>query len=384
MEKKNFWPRLMLAAVVAVTFALTGAFAVAQATGAAAAAGSTGKVHGQVMDPTGAPISAGTVSFYAGGMASATAEPKYSFPVGADGNFTGDNVAPGTYTIVFRAPDTPKDKVVDQIDNVKVTAGQDTAQNIDMSRPEYVNKLSPEQRKQIEETKQKNASILKENSQIKNLNADLAKARDDDKNKNFQDAATLMQRDVAMKPDAAVLWVELGLAQRGLKQWSDCETSLAKGIQMDAAGKKPNGDLEGAANDALGECYASDNKIPESQAAYDAAAKANPQQAGMFYQNETIVMSRTGQADATVAAADKAAAADPNRPIPYYLKGQALIGKATMDPKTQKIVAPPGCQEAYQKYLELAPTGQFAPEAKQVLAEMSQTNQTTYKASKKH
>lgn len=385
MEKKNFWPRLMLAAVVAFTIALTGPFAGAQAAGtpAAGAAGATGKIHGQVMDPTGAPIPAGTVAMYQGGMASATAAPKYTFPV-TDGNFTGDNVAPGTYTIVFRAPTTPKDQVVDQIDNVKITAGQDTAQNFDMSRPEYLAKLTPEQRKQIEETKQKNAGILKENSQIKNLNADLQKARDDDKNKNFQDAATLMQKDVALKPDAAVLWVELGLAQRGLKQWSDCETSLQKGIQMDAAGKKPNPELEGAANDALGECYASDNKIPESQAAYDAAAKVNPSQAGMFYQNETIVMSRTGQTDAVVAAADKAAAADPNRPIPYYLKGQALIGKATMDPKTQKIVAPPGCQEAYEKYLQLAPTGQFAPEAKQVLAEMSQTNQTSYKASKKH
>lgn len=382
MERKNFWPRLVLAAVVTFTVALMGPFAGAQAAGAAS--GSTGKIHGQVMDPTGSPITAGNVSLYQGGMASATAEPKYTFPVDSNGNFTGDNVAPGSYTIVFRAPDTPKDKVVDQIDNVKVTAGQDTAQNIDMSRPEYVSKLSPEQRKQIEETKQKNASILKENSQIKNLNADLAKARQDDKDKNFQEAAALMQKDAALKPDAAVLWVELGLAQRGLKQWGDCETSLQKGIQLDAASKKPNGDLEGAANDALGECLASDNKIPESQAAYDAAAKANPSQAGMFYQNETIVMSRTGQSDAAVAAADKAIAADPSRPIPYYLKGQALIGKATMDPKTQKIVAPPGCQEAYQKYLELAPTGQFAPEAKQVLAEMSQTNQTSYKASKKH
>jgi hypothetical protein len=85
-----------------------------------------------------------------------------------------------------------------------------------------------------------------------------------------------------------------------------------------------------------------------------------------------------------VAAADKAIAADPKRPIPYYLKGQALIGKATLDTKTGKIDAPPGCQEAYQKYLELDPTGPFAADAKQVLTEMSQTQSTNYKASKKH
>jgi hypothetical protein len=103
----------------------------------------------------------------------------------------------------------------------------------------------------------------------------------------------------------------------------------------------------------------------------------------MYYQNETIVMQRIGQTDATVASADKAIAADPKRPIPYYLKGQALISKATVDSKTGKIVAPPGCQEAYQKYLELDPTGPFAADAKQVLTEMNQTPSSA-KASKKH
>jgi len=93
-------------------------------------------------------------------------------------------------------------------------------------------------------------------------------------------------------------------------------------------------------------------------------------------------MNQSGNPDAAAAAADKAIAADPTRPIPYYLKGQALVGKATVDPKTQKIVAPPGCVEAYQKYLELAPDGQFAPEVKAVLEGMGQTVKSSYKAKK--
>lgn len=363
MHRKNLWPRLALAALLVCALPLTMSHAAAQET--------TGKIHGHVNDPTGAALANGTVSLYPGGLASPTAQPKYTFTTDANGDYKGDNVAPGSYTIVYRNADTPKDKVIDQFDNVKVTAGNDTEQNIDMSRQEYINKLSPEQRKQIEELKQKNAGILKENAQIKNLNADLMKARQDDKDKNFADAAALMQKDANIKPDAAVLWVELGLAQRGLKQWSDAETNLQKGIQLDQASKKPNPELEGAAEDALGESLGSDNKIPESQAAYDAAAKVNPAGAGMYYGNEAIVMARVGQTDATVAAADKAIAANPNNAISYYLKGQALVSKATVDPKTQKIEAPPGCLEAYQKYLDLAPNGQFAPEAKQVIAEMS-------------
>ena len=100
----------------------------------------------------------------------------------------------------------------------------------------------------------------------------------------------------------------------------------------------------------------------------------------MFYTNETIVLSRAGQTDATIAAADKAIAADPTKAIAYYLKGQALISKATVDPKTQKIVAPPGTADAYNKYLELAPNGPMAPEAKSVLAEIGEKINTKYNA----
>jgi tetratricopeptide (TPR) repeat protein len=138
--------------------------------------------------------------------------------------------------------------------------------------------------------------------------------------------------------------------------------------------------VEAADNNALGEVYANTNKIPDATASYDAAAKLQPANAAMYYTNETIVLSRAGQTDATIAAADKAIAADPKKPIPYYLKGQALISKATVDPKTQKIVAPPGTADAYNMYLELAPTGPMAPEAKAILAEIGEKVSTKYNA----
>jgi hypothetical protein len=43
------------------------------------------------------------------------------------------------------------------------------------------------------------------------------------------------------------------------------------------------------------------------------------------------------------------------------------------------MTAPPGTAEAYNKYLELAPTGPMAPEAKAVLAEIGEKINTTYK-----
>jgi len=53
-----------------------------------------------------------------------------------------------------------------------------------------------------------------------------------------------------------------------------------------------------------------------------------------------------------------------------------------VDPKTQKMIPPPGCLEAYQKYLDLAPTGLYASEVKAILASFAQKVDTTYKAPK--
>jgi len=339
----------------------------------------TGKIHGHVQDPAGTPMKGGTVSLSTDGGKTA----KYSFKTDDSGDYKGDGIAPGTYIVIYRNPDTPPDKVVDEFNDVKITAGADVTQDFDMSRAEYIAKMTPEQRKLMEEVKAKNAEVLKENSQIKNLNADLIKARQDNKDKNYTEADSLMTRDTGAKPDAAVLWVELGIAQKGEKKYTEAATSLQKAIDLDKASKKPNPDLQSAAGDSLGEALALAGKIPEAQAAYDAAAQADPKSAGIRYGNEAIIMDRVGNIDATVAAADKAIAADPSKPIPYYLKGKALINKATVDPKTNKIVAPPGCAEAYQKYLELAPDGPFAADAKSVLTEMGTTVKSTYKAGKK-
>lgn len=366
--------RFALAILVALTFSLAASHAVAQA--------KTGSIHGTVTDPTGAPVS-GTVSLFPGGMSSPDQTPKYTFEVNAAGQYHGDNIEQGSYTVTFRQPTTEKGKVVDQFDNVQIKAGQDTLQDFDMSRPQYLAKMTPEQRKQAEEVKQKNAAILKENAKIKNLNADLETARTDDAAKNYAAAAALMQKDVGLMPDAAVLWVELGIAQKGQQDFADAINSLQKGIALDKASKKPHPEMLGSAEDALGESLASTGKYPDAQAAYDAAATDNPPGAATYYTNETIMMSRYNQTDAVVAAADKAIAAKPDGPIPYYLKGQALVSKATMDPKTQKIIAPPGCQEAYEKYLQLAPNGQFAGDAKAVLQEMSTTQSNNYNANKK-
>ncbi len=338
----------------------------------------TGSIHGHAQDPAGTPLANAQIQVSTDGKT-----PLYTFTADQNGDYKGDNIKPGTYvvTMFIKGPNDANLKPVDRFESVKIDAGANATQDFDLSRPEYVKKLSPEEQKQLADMKAKNAGIQKENAQVKNLNADLATARQDIKDKKFDDAAALMQRDATAKPDAAVLWLELALAQNGLKKYDDAITSAKKALETNTASKKPSPEIEGAANNTLGEAYAGKNQIPDATAAYDAAAKAQPAQAGMFYSNEAIVLAKSGgNPDAVVAAADKAIAADPSKPVPYYLKGQALIGKATVDPKTSKIVAPPGCEEAYEKYLELDPNGPMSADAKNILAQIGSKQAKSYKA----
>ena len=370
--------------------------------------GPTGKIHGHVTNPTGATQGAGSVSLSTDGGRTS----KYTFQLTSTGDYTLD-VAPGTYMVVFRQPDTPPDKMVDSFDNVKVVAGQDIVQDVDMTRKAFIEKLPAEQQKQLEELKKHNSEAMKANEVIKNLNADLkvttqdikdadaahatavqtlgaaaAKADIDAKEQEIKTAKyteieTLMLKDTQAKPDASILWAQLGQAQVGLKKYDDAITTFKKTLDLENAAIAPKPQVLGLADSGLGEVYARTGKIQEANDAYDAAAKANSTQAAFYLKNEAVIFFQTNQADAQVAAADKAIAADPTSPVLYYLKGNGLVQKTTMDPKTNKLVAPPGCMEAYQKYLQLAPDGPYAAEVKGILAGFNQTVDTSYKAPKK-
>ena len=370
-----------------------------------------GKIHGHVTNPVGTPQTNGNVSLSTG----AGTPDKYVFPVDANGDYSGE-AEPGTYSVLYRDPNTPKDKVVDQFDNVKVVADQTTEQNFDMSREEYIKKLPADVQKQLEETKKKNASALQANALTKQLNGDLATVMQDIKDSDaatqtaqqqlgtgatkaaidakvteiktakYTDVETIMQKDATAagaRTDVSIIYARLGQAKLGLKKYDEAEAAFKKALEMESGSKKPNLEVQGLSQSGLGELYARTGKVDQATAAYDAAAQANPKGAAVYLKNQAVIYYQTGNPTAQVAAADKAIAADPNNPLLYYLKGQGLVGNATVDSKTNKIVLPPGCAEAYQKYLELAPDGPYSADAKSILDSAGQKINSSYKAGKK-
>ena len=238
------------------------------------------------------------------------------------------------------------------------------------------------------------------------VNAAVVAARAATKEKRYADAEALMLKITTSRPELVIPWMELGLAQLGLKKYDEAENSFKTALGTDSksqerahsddfyqssndpqavaptathqsrntmggtvnSGQERPPAVLGAAYAGLGEIYVHQGKVPEAQAAFDKAVQSNPEQAPLYLGNEAIFFFQAGNADAQLAAAEKAIAVDPKRAMLYYFKAQALTSKATIDPQTQKLVLPPGCVEAYRKYLELEPNGQFAPDAKGVLA----------------
>jgi tetratricopeptide (TPR) repeat protein len=233
---------------------------------------------------------------------------------------------------------------------------------------------------------------------VSSVNADVTIARKATAEKRYGDAETLMQKDVSDHPELIVPRVELGLAQMGLEKYDAAAASFRQvlgidakidtvthddafyqknGIQATHASRNTAGgeyiveknrgpEVIGAAWNGLGEIYIRQKHFKEAQDAYDSATQTNPAKAAFYRNNETILFFKAGQSDAQLAAAEKAIAADPTRASMYYFKAQALVSRASVD-ANGKMVLPPGCAEAYQKYLQLEPNGQFSADAKGVL-----------------
>lgn len=380
--------------------ALLFVLAMAQPSHLAAQTGSA-SIHGHVNNPVGQPITKGEVrlSTDRSGNAKDRKYP-YKFPLDANGDYKGTGIAPGNY-VVFVFQD---DKSLDYNESVVFANGDDKTVNFDMSRPEYIKALPPEEQKQIEEYKKKNAEVTASNAKIQNLNALLTQARADNKAGNYDAAIKAMQDATAAKPDEGILWITMGDAQLGAAdaaakaakaagtaptdpavtaKYNDAATSYKKGVDLNAASKKPNPEAAAAGYNQLGQVYAKEGNAKDAADAYEQAAKAVPANAGMYYFNEAATLYNSGKLPEAQAAADKAIAADPKRAEAYYIKGQALITQATVDPKTQKIVAPPGTAEAYQQYLELAPDGPHATDVKGILESIGAQVKSSYKAPKK-
>ena len=71
----------------------------------------------------------------------------------------------------------------------------------------------------------------------------------------------------------------------------------------------------------------------------------------------------------------------PNNADAHYQLGICLMSRAQTTPEG-KVIPAPGTVEAFQKYIDLQPNGNFAAVAKDMIATLSATLETKFKAEK--
>jgi tetratricopeptide (TPR) repeat protein len=334
----------------------------------------TAIVHGHANDVAGIGFTKGSIKLYNYNAPNfRLTQFQYSFAVDDQGDFHGNGIEPGKYALEFYYDD----ELVDYT-TVDLPGGRDTAVSFDMRRKEFVDRLTPER-------KAANAiyvdEIAKRDAARKlgtDLKTKLAQSRERIQAGDYDAAILLMQSAVEAKPDEGLFWYTLGDAQSGAKKYSDAISSYSKALNS-RVNIKSRAALAAAAENNLGTALANSGKSEEATAAFDAAAKYDPAKASRYYLNEAVILSNLNQDDEAFIAAGKVIAADPGAAEAYYIRGQVLVARAVEDPVTHKLAAPPGCIEAYHKYLELEPGGKFAPEVREILTAFGQPIETSHK-----
>ena len=359
-----------------------------------------GRVTGMCRDADGNPIVGATVRYV-----SKDTGQKFEMKTGKKGDYNSIGVAAGhAYTVYLIGTDG---KEIQHVDNVQVSFGDNTPLDFDIKQQQtktlQQQGMTAEQAKEAQaQLKERQAAAAKESDTIKVLNEKLTAANDATKTGDYDSAINLLTEATNLDASRDVLWYKLGDAysQSATKQTDSSEKSkrlemamadMQKAIDMkkadmaaaNASDKKPDASKQADANknlaayyNGLGSASARAGKPDGAVAAYNQAAELDPSNRGMYYFNLGAIMTNGGHVDEAIAAFDKAIAADPTKGAAYYWKGVNLMGKATL--KADKMVFPEGTADALNKYLELEPTGQYAQPAKDLLASMGATVETSY------
>ncbi|HET7442771.1 MAG TPA: tetratricopeptide repeat protein [Terriglobales bacterium] len=329
----------------------------------------TGSVKGVCKDVEGNPIVGATVQWQ-----SAETGRKYDLKTNKKGEYFSLGIQPGKYNVSLNK----EGKELFHFNGVQVTLDE-TNLDFDLKK-EQTNAakgqgLSPEQLKQMQEQQ---AKAQKEQLTVKALNEKLAASNQAQAAGNYDEAINILNEATQMDATRDLLWFKLGDAYRmaATKQTDPAEKTKRFQQAVEAYNKAIAIKPAGAYYNNLAEAEAKSGKIDDAIKAYAQATQADPANAAQYAFNEGAVLTNAGKVDEAIQAFDKVIAADPNKADAYYWKGVNLIWKATL--KGDKMVAPEGTAEAFNKYLELAPTGPFAEPAKQMLSSIGATIETQF------
>jgi len=349
----------------------------------------SGTVKGVCKDSDGNPVVDGIVVY-----ANLDNGQKYTLKTNKKGEYFSLGLTPGKYlvTLYKNAEDQKANKEMDHVKGFQVNLDENTLDFDVKKETEEALKgkgVSAEQAKQMQEQQ---AKAQKETNTVKTLNEKLKAAQTAADAGDYDTAIAALTEANQIDPSRDLIWFKLGDYYRMsvTKQTDKAEKdkrlasaidSYSKAIQIKQAAPPDKDPATAARNlnayyNNLADAYNKAGKIDDAVKTYALAAQADPSLAAQAYFNTGAVLTNAGRADDAIAAFDKCIAADPTRAEAYYQKGVNLLGKATL--QGDKTIPAPGTVESLQKYLELAPTGPNAQNAKDLLASIGSPVETSF------
>lgn len=240
---------------------------------------------------------------------------------------------------------------------------------------EQERQMSPEQKAAMEKTMKDRQQAMAKN---KALNDAFNQGMEALKAKQCEQAVQAFTKAVEMDPKQVSVVGNLAEAYvclAGQKTGAESEAAMTKGLEAYVKTLEMKDDAATRNNYAL--ALARAKKFPEAQAELQKAATLDPPNAGRYYYNLGAVLTNINQLEPAGEAFKRAIEADPKYAAAQYQYGLYLVSKAQMS-ADGKLNPPPGTKEAFQKYLELEPTGPFAEAAKGMLSSLDATVQTQY------
>jgi tetratricopeptide (TPR) repeat protein len=331
-------------------------------------------INGQLLDVAGKPWADITIEAVSDQGAKTTAKSD------KDGNFSFRNLRGGIYQLMvdLPAPNQPYKAA-------EVRASNDTPKVV-LNFKELVGKQSAEvaaQQKKAEEDKAKFQGMKQHFdagiallAQVTQAKTDLTKAAADQRDglksqitdlsgKAVTELETAKSAAPEKDPNLHLIWARLGDAYDAAGRADDAANAYKQAVAL-----KPTA----AYYNNLGGILGRSGKINDAMEAYQKSAELDPTNAAQAWRNAGITLYNAGKMKEAVEPLKKATEIDPKSAQAWYLLGASLVGameyKQVGDKMT--VVVQPGTVEAYQKALELDPSGPYGAQAKQGLDALAQ------------
>jgi tetratricopeptide (TPR) repeat protein len=332
-------------------------------------------LSGTVLDMTGKPYPDVTLS-----IKNTETNKQIDVTTDAKGHYSAPGLAGGTYNVDLKGKDKDQKDMLLYQTGLKLTAGTSPTFDVNLKELQEQGKLAAVEAERKRQEAEQQFQTLKVHydagiAAIEQMKAAQTKLGQTPKEQQDPVKAQITQAggtavtelSAALElekpddPNRSIVLSRLGEAYESMNKWQEAADTYQKAIAL-----KP----DTAANyNNLGNDLAKLGKVDDARTAYQKYVDLNPADAALAWRNFGTVLYNSNRMKESIEPLQKATTLDPKNATAWLLLGIALVN--TMEFKTvgDKItpVIQPGTIEAYQHAIELDPNGNIGAQAKQGL-----------------